>query len=203
MSIAQKKARVTAAEFAAKFTNKREIYRFLASEVNLYVPPIDNVTVWHLRDMARGERTRIEAKDVKHVAIPQFKGLGIKEMMEYAHMFPEVMKAFPTGDKEAEKLPRQYIANVIHTLVGKPFRQWIDAKLEERNAELVEKKEMIIELDPEIEALFKASNSVSGRFCGDRTNMHFSTYLPFFSFSQPWHQCFLDEEERQKKKDQG
>ena len=53
---------------------------------------------------------------------------------------------------------------MIHTLVGKPFRQWIDAKLEERNAELTEKKEMIIELDPEIEALFKQSTSVSGRF---------------------------------------
>ena len=154
--------------------------------------------------MARGERTRIEAKDVKHVAIPQFKGLGIKEMMEYAQMFPEVMKAFPTGDKEAEKLPRQYIANVIHTLVGKPFRQWIDAKLEERNVELVEKKEMLIELDPQIEALFKASNSVSGRFasCVLRFNITFSLYLSFLFFSLTWHFCFLDEEERQKKKDQ-
>ena len=64
------------------------------------------------------------------------------------------MKAFPAGEKETEKLPRQYIANIIHTLVGKPFRQWIDAKLEERNEKLVEKKEMIIELDPQIEALF-------------------------------------------------
>ena len=40
VSIAQQKAKVTAAEFAAKFTNKREIYRFLLNEANLYAPPI-------------------------------------------------------------------------------------------------------------------------------------------------------------------
>ena len=164
VQIVPQKGKVTAAEFAAKFTNKREIYRFLASEANLYVPPIDNVTVWHLRNLARGERTRIEAKDVKHVAIPQFEGLGIREMLEYASKVPAVMRALPAAAKEKEKMPRQYLGNVIHTLVGKRFREWIDAKLEERNEKLVEKKEMIIEIDPQIEALFKASNSVSGRF---------------------------------------
>ena len=82
---------------------------------------MDNVTVWHLRDLARGERRRIAAKDVMHIAIPQFEGLGIREMLEYASMFPEALKALPTGYKETEKLPRQYIANVIHTIVGKPF----------------------------------------------------------------------------------
>ena len=51
--------KVTAATFAAKYTNKREIYRFLASEANIYVPPMDNITIWHLRDLARGERRRI------------------------------------------------------------------------------------------------------------------------------------------------
>ena len=63
-------------------------------------------------------------------------------------MYPEVLKALPTGEKEIEKLPRQYIANVIHTIVGQPFREWMDAKLVERNQELTEKKDMIIELDP-------------------------------------------------------
>ena len=84
-------------------------------------------------------------------------------MLDYANMFPEVMKAFPQNRKETEKFPRQYIANLIHTLVGKPFRQWVDAKLEARNTELAEKKEMVIELDPQIEAIFKASTAVSGK----------------------------------------
>ena len=85
-------------------------------------------------------------------------------MLDYASMFPEVMRAFPPRMKEIEKFPRQYIANVIHTIVGKPFREWVDRHLEERNAELVEKNEMNIELDPEIEAIFKASTAVSGKW---------------------------------------
>ena len=63
-------AKVTAATFGAKYTNKREVYRFLATEANVYLPPMDNVTIWHLRDLARGERKRIDAKDVQHIAIP-------------------------------------------------------------------------------------------------------------------------------------
>ena len=62
--IAPQTGKVTAATFAAKYTNKREIYRFLASEAHIYLPPIDNVTIWHLRDLARAERRRIASKDV-------------------------------------------------------------------------------------------------------------------------------------------
>ena len=87
-------------------------------------------------------------------------------------------------------------------MVGKPFREWIDAKLEERNEKLVEKREMIIELDPQIEALFKASNSVSGRFasCDFQYNMTFSLNFSFFFFSFSWYKCSLDEEECKTKK---
>ena len=73
--------KVTAAAFAAKFTSKREIFRFLASEAHIYLPSIEHVTIWHLRDLARGERRRILAKDVLHISIPQFEGLNIKKML--------------------------------------------------------------------------------------------------------------------------
>jgi len=99
-------AKVTAATFGAKYTNKREVYRFLATEANVYLPPMDNVTIWHLRDLAMGERKRIDAKDVKHIAIPQFEGLSIKYMLEWAQKVPAVMKALPPTSKEVEKFPR-------------------------------------------------------------------------------------------------
>ena len=59
--------------------------------------------------MARGERRRIIAKDVLHIAVPQFEGLTVETMLDYASMYPEVMKAFPLKRKETEKFPRQYI----------------------------------------------------------------------------------------------
>jgi len=67
---------------------------------------MDNITIWHLRDLAGGVRRRVLAKDVKHIAVPQFEGLGIREMLDYAEMFPQVMKALPLRRQETEKLPR-------------------------------------------------------------------------------------------------
>ena len=61
---------VTASEFAAKFQSKREVYRFLASEVNVFLPPFENVTVWHLRDIQSGAKNRIKSADVKHINVP-------------------------------------------------------------------------------------------------------------------------------------
>ena len=46
----------------------------------------------------------------------------MEKMLEYAEMYPEVKRALPSGEKEIDKLPRQYIANIINTIVGEPFR---------------------------------------------------------------------------------
>ena len=44
------------------------------------------------------------------------------------------------------------------------FTDWVSEKIEERNEEVREKKDMNIELDPDIAAAFKASTSVSCEF---------------------------------------
>ena len=43
------------------------------------------------------------------------------------------------------------------------FVNWVADKVNERNEELVEKKKLAIEMDPEIAAVFKASTKTSGR----------------------------------------
>lgn len=58
------KTNVTAASFAAKYQSKVEVYRFLATDVHVYLPPPENVTTWHLRDLANGTRKKILSKDV-------------------------------------------------------------------------------------------------------------------------------------------
>ena len=37
-----------------------------------------------------------------------------------------------------EKLPRAYIANVIFTIVGARFKQWVDEVIATRNKKIVE-----------------------------------------------------------------
>ena len=43
------------------------------------------------------------------------------------------------------------------------FINWVAEKVNERNEEIVEKKKLAIEMDPEIAAVFKASTKTSGR----------------------------------------
>jgi len=155
--------KVTAAQFASKYKDKREVFRLLSGDVGAYLPDYDNVTIWHLRDMAAGKRTIIKAQNIKHLYVPQFEHLAIKDMMAYCSGIPKVMKAFPTEAKEIDKLPRQYIINVIYTLVGKPFELWVNQRIENRHAKITEDKDLNIELDPEIAAIFQASNAVSGK----------------------------------------
>jgi len=71
------------------------------------------------------------------------------------------MRAFPTEEKETRKLPRQYIINVIYTIVGNPFRVWVNHHVDARHEHVVNKREMSIVMDPEIAAIYKESKAVS------------------------------------------
>ena len=43
--------------FNAKFASKGEVYRFLATECSVYLPPYQTVTIWHLKDLASSNKT--------------------------------------------------------------------------------------------------------------------------------------------------
>ena len=63
------------------------------------------------------------------------------------------MKSLPV-EKEIQKLTRQYLANVIFTIVGDNFSVWVDDKIDERNAKIKEEGAMMINMDPEIAQIF-------------------------------------------------
>ena len=82
----------------------------------------------------------------------------------FGMQFFNVARALPETDKERKKLPRAYICNVIYTQVGKPFYDWVQKQVDARHKKVTDERNMNIELDPEIAAIFKASTAVSGKF---------------------------------------
>ena len=70
------------------------------------------------------------------------------------------MKRLPC-EKEIIKLPKQYLTNVIYTIVGENFATWVRAKIEERNAKVSKDKDLMIAVDPAIAAAFQNSTAVS------------------------------------------
>ena len=53
---APQKVEVSAKLFAAKFNSKREVYNFLAVDVDVYLPHFDLVTIYFLKDLAHGRK---------------------------------------------------------------------------------------------------------------------------------------------------
>ena len=86
-----------------------------------------------MADLAAGRRRRIREVDVKHITVPHFEGLKIETMLEYASQFDEVMQALPAEAREREKLPRPYLSRLIYTIIGEPFRVWVERIVNERH----------------------------------------------------------------------
>ena len=101
------------------------MYRFLSTEIGAFLPPFENVTVWHLRDIQSGAKKRIKSDQARHINVPIFEGLAIEDMQAFASAYPQVARYFPI-DKEMKKLPRSYIANLIYTVVGSAFAKWVE-----------------------------------------------------------------------------
>ena len=112
---------VNAAEFASKFQGKREIYRFLGSECGLYLPTYETVTIFHLKDMAANRRKVFKRTEVKMLNVPLFENLAVKDILEFAGQFPEVLQALPAVKRETEKLQRSYICNIVYSVLGSVF----------------------------------------------------------------------------------
>ena len=49
-------------------------------------------------------------------------------------------------------------------MIGQPFKYWVYEQVEERNALMAEKKEVMIAMDPAMAAKFQASTHVSRKY---------------------------------------
>ena len=84
-------------------------------------------------------------------------------MLKHARAFPQVFQVLPKRESEIDKLPRWYIANVIYTLVGPVFKEWVDSIIEERNQKIAKEQDLMIDMDPEVYKAFQACQHVSGK----------------------------------------
>ena len=53
-------------------------------------------------------------------------------MLHNAKKHPGFLHYLPAEEKEIEKLPRAYLANLIYTIVGEKFKEWVKQKIQDR-----------------------------------------------------------------------
>ena len=81
-------------------------------------------------------------------------------ILDFGMSYREVVDALPIV-RETRKMPRAYVCNVIYTLVGAPFKDWVLKSCRERNERLQNAHDTTIVLDPRIAAAYEASTFVS------------------------------------------
>ena len=72
------------------------------------------------------------------------------------------MAALPI-EAEIHHLHRQYLANVIYTIVGEAFADWVDALITERNRKVTVESNEMVKMDPRVAAIFRASTTTSSK----------------------------------------
>ena len=96
--------------------------------------------------------------------MPHFEGLTVKDMLQFAEDYPEVADCLPDRQQELSKVPRDYITCVCNTKIGDPFQQWVKAKLDAREEEIIRDQNQAIDLDEETAAIVRASKSLAGKY---------------------------------------
>ena len=94
-------------------------------------------------------------------------------MQVEAVKYPQVANYLPDA-KELHKVPRQWLANVIFSIVGQPFADWVDSVIQMRNSKIVANDNKFVAMDPEVYAAFQASTQVSSKFYLLLSNLYVS-----------------------------
>ena len=105
----------------------------------------------------------VKCARVSYLFCPQYKGLALDDILAKLGDHPEVEQYLP-DDQDRHRIPRQWAINIFNSVVGKPFAAWAQSAMEERNKAYIDKKKLMIEMDPEVAAIFAGSTSVSSKF---------------------------------------
>ena len=104
----------------------------------------------------------IKSEAAKNLHVPLYTGLSIENILEKCRSLDELPPYLP-DERDLRKLPRQWIINVVYSVIGEPFRQWVSTTIKKRNDELADKRDLMIELDPEIAKAFRSSVNISSK----------------------------------------
>ena len=94
--------------------------------------------------------------------VPLYKGLSIENIME-SGLKNEVVSQYLPDERDLHRLPRQFVVNIIFTIVQDPFKLWVKERIKARNDTVAENRSLMIDLDPEIAAAFRNSVNISSK----------------------------------------
>ena len=98
---------------------------------------------------------------MRHCYVPQYDSLTLDKITEFLNEGHGHVLDYLPDAIEIHKVSKEWICNVCASVIGHNFQEWVKGQVETRNKNFILKKNMMIEMDPEIEAAFRASTKVS------------------------------------------
>ena len=74
-------------------------------------------------------------------------------MIEFLSKYPEVQEYAPDAC-ECYRLPREWVGNLGYSIIGDPFKNFIWDLIEQRNTKVAVKRDLFINMDPQVAAAF-------------------------------------------------
>ena len=94
-------------------------------------------------------RIDIKSDDVKVLSAPNYDGLTIDDFLTEAAKHDE-MEPYLPEERDWHRLPRNFIINLMYTVLGDPIKNYVKYIVEKRNSTVIDKQNMGLELDDEI-----------------------------------------------------
>ena len=116
------------AEIANRFSSKSDFLRYFKEHrkwppstltlaaVQFYVPPDLMVNKDYIRQILTEEKEFLPLKSVKHVNMPMYDELAVKNMWPHCRDIPGIMRHFPDKLPKGRLPDREYFWNVMNTL---------------------------------------------------------------------------------------
>ena len=80
------------------------------------------MTIYYLKELMGGKKKMIRTTMIRTVHVPQYEGLGVKEIRQFLdEKHPEVYAYLPEPSIELPKVPKAWLANVCATLLHEEF----------------------------------------------------------------------------------
>ena len=160
-------------DLATKWSSKSELYHMLTREGQIYLCPIQDATQEFLRQILLGEKQYFKWQQIKVVKVPHYKCLRICDILKFASTKINIADYMP--EYEYSKEPnREWVCNVVNTLLSDDFKEFIDQIVNERKQSLIDSQNFRITAKPEFIQLFKESKSVSLK----KGRSHFLSRVP-------------------------
>ena len=95
----------------------------------------DNTTIYFLKDILNQKKRHLLNDQIQHFHVPQYKSLTVEKILEFICDLPDIASFLP-DDIDLPKTPKQWIINVCAAVIGRPFKNWVSQRVEDRNEQM-------------------------------------------------------------------